>query len=350
MIMEQLCFTETELKAGLDLYAKRLCLYDKDQQPEHVFSEWYNSRIASILKKDKARQNRRKVLRAVASFLIILALSFSMIMAFSSRARAYFADWIVDTYDKLVEFTINHTGDDHAVIICAPESLPEGFERVKTQRDGYYSNTLYSNAETGDYIRFEYRKATDAWIKTIARRAEKAELVPEDGPIKKYFTVSASENRLFWYDPDRALVFTVRSSLGKETLVDIFSRLSYRLPMYEPTWLPEGVKVMYVQDVYPQKIIVYGNDKFEDVLYIIIQDMAESAGVVIDRLGDGIIQYDVEFSEKHCYVYPASEHSMANELICVDENNNLIVTMNGILSESDLLKMIESAEITETDW
>ena len=107
---------------------------------------------------------------------------------------------------------------------------------------------------------------------------------------------------------------------------------------------------MYVQDVYPQKIIVYGNDKFEDVLYIIIQDMAESAGVVIDRLGDGIIQYDVEFSEKHCYVYPASEHSMANELICVDDNNNLIVTMNGILSESDMLKMIESAEITETDW
>ena len=342
--MEQLCFTETELKAGLDLYAKRLCLHDKDHQPEHVFSEWYNSRIASILKKDKARQNRRKVLRAVASFLIILALSFSMIIAFSSRARAYLADWIVDTYDKLVEFTINHTGDDHAVIICAPESLPEGFEHVKTQRDGYYSSTLYSNAETGDYIRFEYRKATDAWIKTIARRAEKAELVPEDGPIKKYFTASASENRLFWYDPDRALVFTVRSSLGKESLTEIFSNLSYRLPMYEPTWLPEGFTLTLTDDDYPTILIICENTKGQ-LLTAQVYDMAETDSISVFETTNSIVYEDISVNGIPGYYFAQSEHSVTSNIVWRNESDHIIfIVSGGNVSKDNLLRFAEGIQ------
>jgi len=55
-----------------------------------------------------------------------------------------------------------------------------------------------------------------------------------------FLSVGNGKCDLFWYDADRDLAFYVESNLDSNTLILCFDVLQMRLPLYEPTWLPDG--------------------------------------------------------------------------------------------------------------
>ncbi len=348
--MTKTIFIEEELNAAVCAYGDAWCRACPSPDPGHMFSERYLARKESILALAKTRQNRRRVLHSVASVFIVLVLSLGIIAAASPTARAAVSNWLAETYNKLVKYAFTHNEDDHAYLICAPESLPEGFECVETKKEDEYTIKVYKNAETGEYLRFEYSKATEAMKAEVEKQKAGAELLVRAGAIEKYCLDSGAARRVFWYDPQRELVFFADSSLSREALAASLKTISIRLPLYEPASLPEGYEEAERKDAYPWVSIIWQNSA-EKQLKLDYQDMSEADGVYVWSGGDEVVSEPVDIGGITGTYYPSSLHEPGSGVVWIDESQNIIFIINAdALEKDDLIAFARSITCTETEW
>ena len=358
--MSGMVFTEEQLKKAVEEFVAEQYADLPVEGPDPVFSDSYQARkrqfIAMVRDSGEAsgsttvstKRRRHRVLRTVAAVLGILIISFAIVMVASPKAYAAVRDWTINIYNKIVDYTFNHSEDDHAVIVCEPAGLPEGFERAETYHSGYYTRKLYKNAETGDYIRFEYRKPTKAQIANIEKRGQKAESVTAANGVPMYFA-AGSPNELFWYDKDRNLVFYVESNLSKDTLLDCFASVDYRLPLYEPSWLPEGYTISFEDYSYPVLTQEYsGIDG--GFVSIDIYDKAE-----IDLLHiwnrDDVQPEKCSINNISALYYPSTENDPGSGIVLIDEKNDLVfVLVTNSLVKETMIRFCESIRLVETVW
>ena len=368
---------ERAVKAYAEEYLSRLA-----QAPDgHVFSERYEKRKAQIIANGAvlarrtgafgansmrrmeafetnsmrrtsvgARNARHSGLRrSIAAAVLVLAVAFGGVMAFSTTARAVVSNWLKETYSKLVKYEFAHTEDDHAYVICTPGQLPQGFERTEYARTESSTLYVYENAETGGYLRFEYSKATDALKAEIEKQSADAEILTISGSAEKYFLAAEGACRAFWYDAQRQLVFFVDSSLGSEALAVCLNTISIRLPLYEPAWLPEGYAEAERIDAYPWVSITWQNGAGEQ-LKLEYQDMSEADSVYVWSGGDTVASKPVEMGGPTGTYYPASTHETGSGMVWVDEEQNIIFIINAdALEEDELITFAQSVRCTETD-
>ena len=359
--MSGMVFTEEQLKKAVEEFAEELYADLPVAGPDPEFSDNYQARkrqfIAMARDSGEAsgsttvstKRRGRRVLRTVAAVLGILIISFAILMVASPKAYAAVRDWTINIYNKIVDYTFNHSEDDHAVIVCEPAGLPEGFERAETYHSGYYTRKLYKNAETGDYIRFEYRKPTKAQIANIEKRGQKAESVTAANGVPMCFA-AGNPNELFWYDKDRNLVFYVESDLSKDSLLDCFASVNYRLPLYEPSWLPEGYGLSYEDQCYPSLLKEY-IDQNNSMLNLDIYDMAEVDIVNIWSRGDDVNMEECQINKTEAKYYPATETDPGSGIVWIDEKNHLVcIFTTDSLSKEELIRFSESVQCVETEW
>ena len=352
--MSRAFFTEAELKAAVYAYGEAWRTSDPSADPGHVFSEIYKSRKAGILSAARKRQAKQRVWHNVAAVFIVLIMSFGIVLAASPTARAAVLNWTVDTYNRIVDYRFYHNEDDHTFLICDPGSLPEGFVRTEEYHKGYYARKVYADPDTGSYIKLEYRKPTDAQIKRLEKQAASAELFLEDGIIKKYITQSGSKNKLFWYDPQRNLVFRVESNLDRTALEECFRTMDFRLPLYEPTWLPEGFEISERIDHYMEEFILYEDPKTQAVLFFTYTDMAEANDLYIFKVAgeypDEIRSEAVTVSGGSAYYYPSTDNDVGADLVWIDEIDHIVFVISGTAGKETMIRIAESVCCTETKW
>lgn len=346
--MNAALITDTQLKKGLLAYLDACSAKVPAGMQEPLFSVQHDSRMRLILSAGKRRESRRNIRRSAAAVLLVLVLSFSMVMAFSAEARAGFQGWFIKIRKDLIQYEFNHTMDDRAYIICAPGSLPEGFEKAETTIKDNYTLKLYKNDLSGDTIRFEYSNATETMIAEVNRQKASAELLLKDGIIEKYCIQDGNNCRVFWHDPQRRLVFFVDSSLDKSALASCFKTMNFRLPLYEPTWLPEGFEEVDKEMIYPSVDLLYM--KSDEMLLFTYYDIAELEGIDIDRLGDSVDYKKMTINQLPAYYFPASKRVFGSDLVIVDEENNLVYIVCAILPEDVLVSIAESIVCSEIEW
>ncbi len=122
--MNAALITDTQLKKGLLIYLDACSAKVPAGMPVPLFSGQHDLRMRLILSVGKHRESRRNIRRSVAAVLLVLVLSFSMVMVFSTEARAAVRLWLIKICSDIVEYEFYHTEDDHAYIICTPGSLP----------------------------------------------------------------------------------------------------------------------------------------------------------------------------------------------------------------------------------
>ena len=184
----------------------------------------------------------------------------------------------------------------------------------------------------------------------MEKRAAKAEQVYTLTGVEMNLTDSGSRRNLFWYDADRNLVYYVESSLGADDLAAAFADMQLRLPVYEPTWLPEGFEVAERRDYYPYYDIDYYDSNSDMYSYFGYFDMSEDSSMSVDRLGDDLSFEKIELPSVECYYYPPTEESQADYYIIVDETDRIIFTFVTELEKDTAIKIIESIKCTESDW
>ena len=340
---------EQDLKRAVLAYGDAWCsaspVYDKD----HVFSDKYKAQKQAILARAARRKKTRSIVQGFAASFAVLLLSFGMVMAFSQDARATFINWTLNIYNGIADFQFYGAEDDRAYIICDPGSLPEGFERTSEYHRGYYARKVYEDQASGAYIRFEYRRPTDRQIQRIKERAESAELLLKDGIIEKYYRQSGSASDLFWYDPQRELVFYVESNLDKAALAECFAGISFRLPLYEPTWLPDGFEKTAQNMDYPNCDIIY-SDSSDRLVMLISSDMAETDLIAFQFINKDMFVEEVKMAGLECYFAPFPDNAAGGDFVLIDDKRNLVFSGEVTISKEELIKLLISIQCTETDW
>ena len=106
-------FTEEELRDTVIAYGTSWCAASPMPDPGHVFSERYEAK-KSILSLAKRQKIYRRVLRNVASVLIVVLVFGLAVLVSSEEARAAVRNWIINTYKKVIEFRFEHNENDYA--------------------------------------------------------------------------------------------------------------------------------------------------------------------------------------------------------------------------------------------
>ena len=342
------CF-EQDLKKAVLAYGDAWCaaapVFDKD----HEFSERYRAQKQAILAKAARRKKARHIRQGFAASFAVLLLSFGMVMAFSQDARATFINWTLNIYNGIADFQFYGAEDDRAYIICDPGRLPEGFERTSEYHKGYYARKVYEDQASGAYIRFEYRRPTDRQIQRIKERAESAELLLKDGIIEKYYTQNGSASELFWYDPQRELVFYVESNLDKAALAECFKGISFRLPLYEPTWLPDGFETVEFSLESLSCHITYVDDHGNGIVYSYYEKQ-NTQNIVFDYFGEDIEVKSGNIGGYYSYYSPFPDGQTGGDLLIIDDDRTLVYVIEATISFEELAKLVENIQCTETDW
>lgn len=361
--MSYVSFTEEQLKAAVSAYAEALIDLEKaeaDKSPEHEFSEHFYSRMRENIERArkrkplKLRKTRRSFWRSAAAVIATVIIAFVAVMEFSTEARAAVLSWAVFTYDKIVHYQFSHVEDDHAFIICTPQGLPDGFERTEKYRSDYYSRNVYKNAETSEYIKFEYYKPTEKEKAKIEKTGQDAETYYVFDYYKMYYTESAGKKKVCWYDLDRNLAFCAEGNLEKETFINTFSAIDFRLPRYEATWVPEGYIVGELTDLQVMRYVDYYNDNGAVVLSFTYSDMSEMDLIWIGKgtgeNPDSIASETISINGCSATYYPSSSHDIGSELIWIDDHNKLVFLITGVLSREGMIRFAESITCTESEW
>ena len=334
-------FSEKDLKLAVAAYCRDLCAPEPDYDPGHVFSERYNEQIRKILSMSRRQIYMKRALRMAASLFIVLMLSFGAVMLMNGSARAAFVNWTVNIYNRIVDITFTHTGDDHAYIICTPGELPEGFELAEYYHIGYYTRSLYKNAE-GQYIKLEYRRPTEKQKQRIEARSAGAETAVSAQGVKMFLEEGRNVSHLFWYEPHQDLAYYIESDLDRETLLRCFDTLNMRLPLYEPTWLPEGYEQEGLYESMTSTYINYYNEMTDEYIYYGYSDYASTDLVGVDRLGEETIVENISINGCQGYFFPKTDKVMDNDMIIIDNANNLVFTITSMLDKSEMITLAES--------
>ena len=354
--MSNISFTEEELRAAAAAYGSAWCGMELGAGPGHGFSQRYQQRKAQILSLASSRRKRSRTRHSAAACLAAVVLLFAVIVASSPAAYAAVRNWTVNVYNTIVDYTFSHAEDDHAALVCAPQSLPEGFTEAETYHKGYFTRSEYKNAETGENIRFEYRKPTQAQKRRIERQGAGAESVTVANGLTAYYKegrrnifTGVRTNKLFWHDKDRNLAFYVYSSLDRDALLEIFSDLSCRLPYYGPSQLPEGYEEASREGSHPYVTVRYRASGGDEIIFR-YADLSGAEGLIVDTDAGTMLYEVVQINDIEGHYYEPSGQSGDSTLIWIDEKNNIMFELNGMLSREDMIKLAGSIGCKEPGW
>ena len=113
------------------------------------------------------------------------------------------------------------------------------------------------------------------------------------------------------------------------------------LPIYKPTWIPDGYEEGAVVGTETVQTLVY--QKGEDAFTITYYWMSEERiGELIGTDGEGKA---VSVKGNQGYFYPAAGEGSTNDLVWVDERANIQFGISAYLAEEDIMRMAESLKI-----
>ena len=118
------------------------------------------------------------------------------------------------------------------------------------------------------------------------------------------------------------------------------------IPIYRPTWLPEGYRQLLISGDHTSQTIVY--QRGEDAAETIIFDYRlYSSDTQIELMWEDT-EYEcleVQVGEYSAYFYQSLDGSKANDLVWVNKSLGLIFSLNGYLDQNVMLHIAESIKL-----
>lgn len=224
--MTSAVITEDELRTAVIGYAEAWANSEPSEGEDHVFSARYEEqkkRVIALASKVRLGKGRHRMLRKIASLLIVAALAFGIIMAVSPKAFAAVRSWSISIYNKLVDYIFDHTGSDQARDAQEPSWLPNGYKKTDDIESDTGRIIVYTDAANDSAIVLNYSKMEETDLINIDHLGE--DIDPEEVLIKgiKCHFYPATENsggsELVWVNEAAGLVIVINSELSREDVV-----------------------------------------------------------------------------------------------------------------------------------
>ncbi len=330
---------EKELKKAVHEVCMAMAAWDVSPAVPYSFSREFTNNLNRMLCVSERRLKRKRMLLHVAACFVALLVAFASACAISPKVWAAVRSWYVNIVspDRLV-YEFNHEKNDHAFLVVRPDSLPEGFELTEIDEDDGYSNQVYKNPGTGEYLKFSYHWATVRDLKTLEKLEKK------HGQISIFMgqqAVAYTDNglsKLFWYDKYSGISYWAESNMDQDALVIVFKdSIEMHPPIYEPTWLPDGY-VLY--DTYIDGgncDLSYFNEKTDSIIEIECSDLGITDRLFIDGTGPS---KEMIINGTNVAVYWGQDSVKGTVLVMVDEIHNMVITMYTGMIDPDLVTSI----------
>jgi hypothetical protein len=339
---------EKELKKAVHEVCLAMATWDASPAVPYSFSKEYTNNLNRMLCASERRLKRKRMLLRVAACFVALLVAFAAACAISPKVWAAVRSWYVNIVspDRLV-YEFNHEKNDHAFLVVRPDSLPEGFELTDIDEGDGYSNQVYKNPGTGEYLKFSYHWATVGDLKTLEKLEKK------HGQISIFMgqqAVSYTENslsKLFWYDKYTGISYRAESNMDQEALVNVFKQsIEMHLPIYEPTWLPDGY---FLYDTYMDGgscNLTYYNKTTDSIIVIECGDLGLEDRFYVDGTGSS---KTVLVNNKPATVYWGQEQIDGTVLVMIDESRNTIISVyTGVLDPNLVVSVAKSLTVVDT--
>lgn len=339
--------SDKEIKHAVHELCLAVANWDAAPAVPYKLSDRFTSNLRTMLLASEKRLKRRKRMLRIAACFVVLIIAFSLTCIAYPPVWAAVKSWYVNIVDpnRLI-YEFNHEENDHAFLVVRPDNLPKGFELNDLDEGDGYSNQLYSNNETGEYLRFSYHWATVGDLKRLEKLEKKY------GHINIFMgqqAVAYTENdlsMLCWYDKYSQICYLAESNMDQDLLVSIFKEsIEMHPPVYEPTWLPEGYVLYdsYLDASTCEKI--YHNENSGEFIVISCVDQGESERVFVD--GDGESREALIKGNK-ATVYWGEEIVHGTVLVMVDESAHIVFVIDIDAIDPDVaVKIAESLEMVE---
>lgn len=193
----------------------------KPSECNHQFSTKFEKKMKRLIHKTNHSVLYR-ILRNVASIVLIIMIGFGSVLTVSVEAREIVFGWVKQQYENFYEYFFEGGVEPIESAKYQPGWMPSGCEFVTSYETAGGEVYIYKNAEE-TLIQFSYTSKPDnekLFMDGVDYFEEQVEINNCIGEV--YISIDESKtNGLVWTDETKTILFFVSGNYEKETLIKI---------------------------------------------------------------------------------------------------------------------------------
>lgn len=189
---------------------------------EATFSPEFERKMKKLIRRTK-HPVRRRIMKAVACFLLVILIGGGSVLALSAEARAAFVGWVREVYESWFVYRYIGAGNEPSEgIVFYPTWLPEGYYETTRSDSANRVRIIYENTE-GEILTFFYTRNKDSANLYFEQDVTEIETVLV-GNIYADLYLDKRENEantLIWDDEKNGILFWISAHCTSDELIMI---------------------------------------------------------------------------------------------------------------------------------
>ena len=192
-----------------------------EEECSHRFSKFFEEKMEKIIHKEKQRKNYR-ILKKIASVLLILFIGAGSVFILNSEARASFSNWMKKVYEEYVVYSFkgddvdNLEENDYKIA-----NLPKGYVEVKSIELSSGKMIMYEN-EQGDFINLSYDVPSNSSIAIVGTEYKIISTKVGKFSADFYLFEDPQEgNSIIWIDDERNVLFQIDGRFDENEIISL---------------------------------------------------------------------------------------------------------------------------------
>lgn len=187
---------------------------------KHQFSKKFEQKMDKVI----FRVNhpiRYKVINRVASILLVILIGFTMVMSFSTTARAAVIGWIKQAYESFYSYYFDCNVDTDSNNRYKIDPLPEGYTEISNSHDSGTHMYIYGNGQN-ELLVFSYSISPDSAVFFVEQEGYLVEEILVFGKSADLYLSkdSSMANGIIWCDEEAGLIFYISGQFDGEELIN----------------------------------------------------------------------------------------------------------------------------------
>lgn len=191
------------------------------EECHHQFSTKFERKMKRLIYRTN-HPIQHRILRSVASILLVVLLGFSSILAVSVDARAAVFGWIRGQYESFYAYFFEGRPGDEEPASYYPGWMPDGYEYETTLKIDGGEAIIFVNSD-GAIAQFSYSSAPDSfgmYIESAECEHQTVSINGLEGDL--YIPADTSlASGIVWIDSSNGVIFHVSAPINADELIKI---------------------------------------------------------------------------------------------------------------------------------
>ena len=193
-----------------------------ESECDHIFSDRFEENMKTVIKENN-HPYRNRVLRMVASFVLVILVSGGSVLALSPTARAAVFGWLFGQEGNVYSYTSMGSDESNTLTKYYIPEIPEGYFLWQDILEPTYGTVLYGEEETGNLLKIFFAPNDGSGaLFLIPEAAAKSNV--QLGEVTADFYLSESEDSgssIIWVDPENDYLVCVDGFFSQEELMEM---------------------------------------------------------------------------------------------------------------------------------